>query len=117
MRVLLLDEYTRRSAIVCEQLVKKNHELKCCYSSTDFMSALAEGAVDVVLLSHLAWSKGKSLYRYFDTSARLEQIPIILFDAPEGVTRLDSRPAHRQDRIIGKPSKADLIVEAFLSRE
>jgi hypothetical protein len=81
------------------------------------MAALALGGSDVVLISYLAWGHGKSLYRYFDISSRLEQIPIVLFDAPEGLSRLDSRPAHRQDRIVGKPSKAELIVEALLSRE
>ena len=114
MKVMLLDESRKRAAQIAEAVGNGKHTLVSCGNSNEFMTALGETSADKLLLDVESWNNGKAIYRYFDVSRSLEDMPVVFYNAPEEFAGIPDRPKHSKDHILTKPTEADSIVEAAM---
>jgi DNA-binding NtrC family response regulator len=112
---MLLDESRKRATQITEAVGNGKHTVVRCSSSNEFMTALGDAsAADKLLLDVDSWNNGKAIYRYFDVSRRLEDMPVIFYNAPEEFSGIADRPKHSKDHILTKPTETDAIVEAAM---
>jgi DNA-binding NtrC family response regulator len=113
MKILILDDTRKRRSQLAETLQKKRFEVSACYSSNDFVSALDKQKFDVLLLEMDSWNRGKSIYTYLGLAKRLENLPIVFYNASMNFSILNDRPRHAKDRILFKPTDVDAIVNSL----
>lgn len=114
MKILLLDESRKRVAQIAEAIGNGKHTVVSCTNSNDFMVAVTEETPDKLLLDVETWNNGKAIYGYFDVSRKLEDIPVVFYNAPEEFPGMADRPKHSKDHVLPKPSEAEAIVEAAM---
>lgn len=113
MKILLLDDYrTRRNSLV-DALQKKKYEVTACFSSNEFISSLEKQKWDILLLDMESWSRGKSIYDQFAIAKKLENLPILFYNANINFSMLNDRARHQKDRILFKPSEVEAIVTSL----
>lgn len=110
MKILLLDDFrTRRNSLV-EALQKKKHEVTSCYGSNEFISSLEKSKFEILLLDMESWNRGKSIYNQFAIAKKLENLPILFYNANMHFSMLTDRARHQKDRILFKPTEVEAIV-------
>lgn len=113
MNVLLMDDTLKRRATIKEAIEKSKNKVNDCYSSNDFITFLENEPPDLVVLDMDTWKKGKSIYNYFRISKKLENIPVVLYNAEEDANFVPDRSRHDRDRTLSKPSELDTIVDTI----
>jgi DNA-binding NtrC family response regulator len=114
MKILLLDDFrTRRNALV-EALQKKKYETTACYASNEFIVAIEKHKFDLLLLDLESWNRGKSIYNQFAMAKKLENLPILFYNANMNFSMLNDRARHQKDRILFKPTEVDAIMTSLL---
>lgn len=110
MKILLLDDTNKRKDQLAEAIGKK-YEVVGCSSSNDLMTALESTKVDLALLEMGTWRKGKSIYNYFHIGKKLENVPVILYNAEEDAYFINDRTRHERDRILSNPTDIETIID------
>ncbi|MFP4012675.1 MAG: hypothetical protein ACLFVQ_01200 [Chitinispirillaceae bacterium] len=113
MKVLILDDMQKRVAQMQEELEKKNIEAVECLTSNCFLDSLNTSEFDSLLLNVETWEKGRSIYDYFRINKKLENTPIVFYNADEAFTSLNHRTPHDKDQILYKPSDVDSVIGAL----
>ena len=113
MKILLLDDSRKRRVQIKEAVSQNQHKLLDCSTSNDFVSSLENDSPELVLLDMETWRKGKSIYNYFRISKKLENIPIIFYNAEEDSYFIPERNRHEKDRVLSKPTEVENIVETM----
>ncbi|MBN2037416.1 MAG: response regulator [Chitinispirillaceae bacterium] len=114
MKILLLDDTRKRRNKLVEVLQKKKYDVIPCYSSNDFMQSIEKQKVGMVLLNLDSWRKGAAIYNCFGIAKKLENLPILFYNASMDFSILHDRPRHGKDRILFKPTEVDAIVANIL---
>jgi DNA-binding NtrC family response regulator len=113
MKVVILDDTKKRRSDLADALHKKRVEVTTYYGSNDFINAIEKNKFDLLLLDMESWNRGKSIYTRFGTAKRLENLPIVFYNAPANFSVLYDRPRHLKDRILPKPTEADAVVASL----
>ena len=113
MKILILDDTRNRRSQLADALQKKRFEVTACYSTNEFIGALEKQKYDEVLLDMDSWNRGKSIYTYFGIAKRLENLPIVFYNAAMNFSILNDRPRHGKDRILFKPTDADAVLNSL----
>ena len=114
MKILLLDDFrTRRNSLV-DALQKKRYEVTPCFSSNEFIVSVDKQKFDLLLLDMESWNRGKSIYHRFATAKKLENVPILFYNANMNFSMLNDRARHQKDRILFKPTEVDAIISSLL---
>jgi DNA-binding response OmpR family regulator len=114
MKILLLDDTRKRRKQLVEAMQKKSYEHIACFTSSDFIQAIDNKKVSLVLLDMDSWNKGLAIYNYFKIAKKLETLPILFYNASMNFSILHDRPRLGKDRILFKPTEADAIVANIL---
>jgi hypothetical protein len=114
MKVVVLDEYRKRSAQLAERFNNSNVDVVLCSTANEFMDVLYNGSIDKVLIDMSSWLGGKALYRYFNLGGRLENTPVVLYGAPSEHVAIANRPRHQADAVLLRQSTVDDIVAAAM---
>lgn len=110
MRILLLDD-TEKRKVQLKDAIQKQHEIVDCTSSNDLMSAVESEKLDLALLDMGTWKKGKAIYNYFRIGKKLENVPVVLYNAEEDAYFIADRTRHEKDRILSNPTEIETIVD------
>jgi CheY-like chemotaxis protein len=113
MKVLLMDDVRARRNHIKDAVSKLYHNVTDCFSSNDFIAAVEGSNLDLILLDMDTWRKGRSIYNYFRIGKKLENLPILLYNADEDTYFIQDRARHEKDRVLSKPSEIDAIIEAL----
>lgn len=113
MKVVVLDEVRRRHPSLAEMLERERHSHVLCRGSAEFMEEIARGLPDRVLVDVRSWGRGTSIYKYFELGRKLEEVPIVFYNAPEGFVTIAGRRRHGQDRVVSGTSEAARVAEAL----
>jgi len=111
MKILIVDDLKKRKQQIKEAIEMRHHEVSDCHLTNDFMDALENNSYDMIVLDMETWKKGKSVYNYFKVGKRLENIPIILYNAEEDTYFIPDRVRHEKDRILSKPVDVDTVID------
>ncbi|MFP4162697.1 MAG: hypothetical protein ACLFQB_03010 [Chitinispirillaceae bacterium] len=113
MKVLVLDDGHKRVAQMLEEMEKKNIEAVDCSTSNCFLDSLNTSQFDSLLMNVETWEKGRSIYEYFGINQKLENTPIVFYNADETFSSLNNRTPHDRDQVLYKPSDVDSVVGAL----
>lgn len=111
MKIVVMDDTRKRREQIKEAISVHCKDVFDCYSSNDFVASIEESAPDLILLDMETWRKGKSIYNYLKLGKKLENIPIILYNAEEDTYFIQDRTRHDKDRVLSKPTEVESIVE------
>lgn len=114
MKIVVLDESKKRKEQISEILEKKKIDVVCCSLSGEFIETVEESTPDQILMDVDSWSTGRAIYNYFGFNKKLENVPILFYNAPENFVTINSRKRHNNDRVLNKPSEVESIVQAIL---
>jgi len=114
MKILLLDDYRVRRNGLVEALQKKRYEVAACYSSNEFITLLEKQKFDLLLLDLESWNRGKSIYNQFAIAKKLENLPILFYNANMNFSMLNDRARHQKDRILFRPTEVEAIIASLL---
>ena len=111
MKVLIMDGQEKRRDQIKDAIEKNQHEVIDCYSSNDFMVNVQENEPGLLVLDMDTWKKGKSIYNYFRVGNKLENLPIVLYNAEEDTFFIPDRDRHEKDRILPKSTDVETIAD------
>lgn len=111
MKIVIMDDTRKRREQLKEEISKHYKDVQDIYSSNDFITTIEESAPDLILLDMETWRKGKSIYNYIRLGKKLENTPIILYNAEEDTYFIQDRTRHEKDRVLPKPTEIVNIVE------
>lgn len=118
MQVLVLDEFRQRGSQIAEKVASgSGAQVVACQITNEFMTALGQGNTEKVIVDVPTWNSGRAIYTYFGVAARLETVPVVFYNAPEGFETLAGRPRHNLDRVLSASCDSEAVVEAALSKE
>jgi hypothetical protein len=110
MRIVLMDESRDRSVQLTELLKKARHEVECIYSSNDFINrVMAKSTPDRILADADTWKHGKAIYNYFGIGRKLENIPVTVYNIPEGFSGISDRPKHNSDVLLHRAATLEQV--------
>lgn len=75
------------------------------------MTAVESEKPNLALLDMGTWKKGKSIYNYFRVGKKLENVPVILYNAEEDAYFITDRARHDKDRILSNPTEIETIID------
>jgi|GEM_PF-758309 len=111
MKIIIMDD-TRKRRDELKQAIEKHYKnVLAFYSSNDFISSIDESIPDLILLDMETWKKGKSIYNYLKIGKKLENTPVILYNAEEDMYFVQDRSRHEKDRVLQKPTDVGTIAE------
>jgi DNA-binding NtrC family response regulator len=110
MKIIILDDWRTRRNELADKLRKKRDEVIPLYGSSEFIETVEKGKGDFLLLDLESWNRGKSIYNRFGIAKKLENIPVIFYNAHTNFSGLDARPRHSKDRILPKPTETDAVL-------
>jgi DNA-binding NtrC family response regulator len=113
MKIVILDDTRKRRNELADALQKKRYEVTACYSSNEFIGSIEKQKFDAVLLDMESWNRGKAIYNYIGLAKRLENLPIVFYNAGMNFSILNDRPRHGKDRILFKPTETEAIVNSL----
>lgn len=113
MRIVVLDESKERIAQFGDILKRSKHDIDYLRGSNDFITRIQKSVPDRVLIDADAWKHGRAIYRYFSIGRRLENVPMTVYNAPDGFVGLTDRPKHNADIILPKSATTESIVETI----
>lgn len=111
MKIIILDESDKRKLQIHDLLQDKGHDVTTCSATGEFMELLEMSEPDKILLNVEAWQHGAAMFSYFNFNKRLENIPIIFYNAPENFQNIASRTQIENDKIINSPIDIDSIIQ------
>ncbi len=112
MDVLILDEVKSRKAKLAETLEKRRYKVVQCGTSNDFLGAVSNSLPSLILLDVDTWHHGRSMYSYFQIGKKIENVPVVFYNAPENFVALGDRNRHEKDYVLQKPSEVESVVDA-----
>jgi response regulator RpfG family c-di-GMP phosphodiesterase len=110
VKILLLDDAKKRK-VQLKEAIQKQYEIIDCTSSNELMTAVESEKLNLALLDMGTWKKGKAIYNYFHIGKKLENIPVILYNAEEDAYFITDRARHDRDRILSNPTEIETIVD------
>ncbi len=113
MKVLVLDDGRKRIVQMQDELGKKNIETVLCSTSNSFMDAVGTANFDSFLINVDTWEKGRAIYDYFGIGRKIEQKPVIFYNADETFTSVNNRIPNDKDQVLYKPVDIDAVVGAL----
>jgi hypothetical protein len=114
VKIVVMDESRRRAVQIAEQLQRSKHDVTCFTMSNDFMAAIGRSPLPHrVALDMETWRNGRSIYSYFGVARKLEDVPMVFYNAPEDFVLLQDRPRHNKDEILPGPPVVEAVVEAL----
>lgn len=111
MKIVVMDDTRSRREQLKEAIEKHHHAVTDIYSSNDLITLLDESTPDLIILDMETWRKGKSIYNYFKIGKKLENIPVLLYNAEEDTYFIQDRARHEKDRVLSKPTEIENIVD------
>ena len=111
MKIVIMDDTRKRREQLKEAISKHYKNVVEFYSSNDFITSIEESSPDLILLDMETWRKGKSIYNYLRLGKKLENTPVILYNAEEDTYFIQDRTRHEKDRVLPKPTEVGSIVE------
>jgi DNA-binding NtrC family response regulator len=111
MKIVVLDDTHSRREKIKDSVTKLHHDVFDCFSSNDLISSIEESAPDLLLLDMESWKKGRSIYNYLKIGKKLENTPVILYNAEEDTYFIQDRARHEKDRVLSKPTEVDNIID------
>jgi PleD family two-component response regulator len=114
MKVVVLDESKKRTEQIVEILQKKRYTFVCCTQSGQFMETLQESLPDKIIIDYDAWLHGRMIYNHFNLSKRIENVPVVFYNAPENFVALNNRKRHDSDRILNKTTDSDAFLKMLM---
>ena len=111
MKVVLLDETTKRRLSIAEKLESRGHVVTLCRGSGEFLEALSTQSPGKVIIDLDAWKRGSAMFRYFDICKRILGTPVVFFNAHETFTTIADRPRHDGDVVLPRSSSVEFIVD------
>jgi len=112
MKIAIMDEVKTRKNQISEALEKGKHKVILCSTSNEFIATMAEPSVQCLCLDYETWHHGRSMYGYLKIPKKIENIPIVFYNAPVHFTALPNRAKHERDQILPKPSEPNAIIDA-----
>ena len=110
MKILILDgERTRRNELA-DTLRTKRSEATPIHGSNAFIEAVEKGKYDLLLIDMASWCRGRPIYERFGIAKKLENTPILFYNAPPKFSALDGRSRHAKDRILPLPTETAAVV-------
>ena len=113
MKLLLLDDFRTRRNELIDALQKKTYEVTACFSSNEFIVSLEREKFEMLLLDMESWNRGKSIYNQFGIAKKLENLPILFYNANMNFSMLNDRARNQKDRILFKPTEVEAIVTSL----
>lgn len=111
MKIIIMDD-TRKRREELKTAVEKHHKnVLALYSSNDFITTVEESVPDLILLDMETWKKGKAIYNYLKIGKKLDNTPVILYNAEEDMYFIQDRSRHEKDRVLQKPTDVSTIAE------
>ena len=83
MNIIVLEEVKSQKETFVQLLEEKGHEVTACLASGDFMEAVESVMPDLILMNVQAWQHGLAMYNHFNFVQKLEDIPIVFYNAPD----------------------------------
>ena len=113
MKIVVLYEHKRYRIELEEALTKAGHTVTTCSNSNDFIEIAENLTADRLIIDVKSWFRGTAIYNYFDIAKNLAPVPALFFDAPEGFSSIEGRPAQAADIVLEKDRSIDAIVAAL----
>ena len=113
MKVILMEESTKRNNQITELIQRKKHQVITCTNTNDFMQALEDSSVDRIVLNVETWQRGNAIYKYFGIPKGLGAVPVVFYNAPENFINITNRDRNENDRVLTKPVEPEAVVEAL----
>ncbi|NLD99988.1 MAG: response regulator [Fibrobacter sp.] len=110
MKILIVDDLKRRKQQL-KEAIEKQHQVTDISLTNEFMTIVENETFDMIVLDMETWKKGKSVYNYFKIGKKLENIPIILYNAEEDTYFIPDRVRHEKDRILSKPVDVETVID------
>jgi DNA-binding NtrC family response regulator len=111
MSVVVLDESRKRCAQLADALEKSKRPVACCRNSNEFMTKISGGLPDRIVMDVESWTKGRTIYAYFDIAKKIAEVPIVFYNAPENFATIEDRSKHGQDEILPAPTPVEQVAE------
>ena len=112
MKIAVVDDTKSRTSQISEALEKAKHKVILCASSNDFMSTIDEHAVQCLCLDYDTWHNGRAIYGYFKLHKKIENMPVVFYNAPAHFSTLPNRAKHERDQFLPSPMDPKAIVDA-----
>lgn len=110
MKIIALEESKTRKEQIVNLLEEKGHDVLVCSISGEFMEAIENSAPDKILLNVDSWQHGRAIYSYFKFSKKLDDTPIIFYNAPENFTTIPDREPNQEDKIFTKFTEIEEVL-------
>ena len=109
----VMDESKKRCAALTDVLQSRNYDVSVCYGSGEFMEQLDDSTPDMILLDVDTWQRGGAIYKYFDYTKRLDDVPVLFYNAPDNFVTITGRKRNDRDRVVNRPAEPETIIEAL----
>ncbi|MCU0608253.1 MAG: response regulator [Chitinispirillaceae bacterium] len=110
MKIVILDDTRKSRTALTDALSKKKKDVADCFSSNEFINAIEKGKIDLILMDMESWTKGRSIYNYFSIAKKLEDVPVLFYNAAPNFSVLEDRPRHAKDQILFKPTETVAVI-------
>lgn len=111
MRVIVLDESKTQKDEIKDIFERKGHDVRAYFATADFIQAVDDSLPDKIIMNVDAWLHGKAIYSYFNFVKKLENIPIVFYNAPENFNGIQDRNQNQDDVIISKGEIVKEVIE------
>jgi hypothetical protein len=113
MKVVVLDEVKERHRRLRAVLEARPCTPVLCQGTAEFMEEILHGSPDRIAMDVRSWGRGGPVYRYFEFGHKLEEIPIVFYNAPEGFVTIGGRRRHDRDRVVFEDDRLETLAEAI----
>ncbi len=111
MKVVLLEENRIRRNELKEAIASKGHDVTLCSDCNSFIAALEDADIDMFVIDVRSWFAGESIYSYYTIAPKLNGIPALFFNSPEGFSTVEGRDAQPNDIILEKENNVSVIAD------
>jgi hypothetical protein len=110
MRVVIMDESRERTQQLVDLLKKGRHEVECMAATNEFINRLmSKSTPDRIMVDADSWKHGKAIYNYFGIGRKLENIPVTVYNIPEGFSGISDRPKHNADVLLQRTATLEQV--------
>lgn len=110
MNIIVLEESKGQKEKFLELLEEKGNEVTGCLASGDFMESVESVMPDLIIMNVQAWQHGLAIYTHFNFVEKLEEIPIIFYNAPDNFPGITDRAQCQEDKIYHNEIEVEVIV-------
>jgi DNA-binding response OmpR family regulator len=114
MRIIVLDESKSRTEQMVEILQRKKYDYVCCSQTGQFFDAINEKKPDKLFLDYEGWCHGRMVYNFFGLTRKLDDTPVVVYNAPENFVALTNRKKHENDRVFAKAVDGDTFSKVLM---